>query len=82
MHAAAQEQPGEKLKCSHMEVLSGQHDMDALPQDAVIIQFTDPSTAPGAAVPMLAASDVAELSVKGQVILLCPAPCKLETYAR
>ena len=66
--AAAQEEAGDKLKCSHMEVLSGQQDMDDLPKDAVIIQFMDPSSALGAGVPMLAASDVAELLVKGQVL--------------
>ena len=68
MCAAVQEEAGDKLKCSHMEVLSGQQDMDELPKDAVIIQFMDPSSSPGAAVPMLAASDVAELIVKGQVM--------------
>ncbi len=66
--AAAQEEAGDKLKCSHMEVLSGQQDMDDLPKDAVIIQFMDPSSALGAGVPMLAASDIAELIVKGQVM--------------
>ena len=64
---AAQEEDEDKLKCFHMEVISEQHDMDALPKDAVIIQFMDSSSAPAAAVPMLAASDIAELIVKGQV---------------
>ena len=65
---AAQEEDQDKLKCFHMEVISEQHDMDALPKDAVIIQFMDSSSAPAAAVPMLAASDIAELIVKGQVM--------------
>ena len=63
---AAQEQDEDKLKCFHMEVISEQQDMDNLPKDAVIIQFMDAGAATPA-VPMLAASDIAELIVKGQV---------------
>ena len=48
-------------------MLSEQLDMDVLPKDAVIIQFMDADSAPPAA-PMLTASDIAELIVKGQVM--------------
>lgn len=62
-----QEEEKDKLRCFHTEVLTENQSMDKLPKDAVIIQFMEASD--DVPVPVLAASDIAELHLEAQVHL-------------